>query len=49
MTAFEVHDRHTELVVTASSTVEINRPARVGSRLSWARLHAEASTADTCE
>ena len=49
VTDFEVHDRHTELVVTASSTVEIDRPARVGSRLSWARLHVEASSADTCE
>lgn len=49
VTAFEVHDRHTELVVTASSTVDIDRPARPGSQLSWAQLHADAPSAETCE
>ncbi|MEO7060835.1 MAG: transglutaminase family protein [Lapillicoccus sp.] len=49
VTAFEVHDRHTELVVTASSTVDIDRPLRAGAALTWAQLHAEARSAETCE
>lgn len=49
VTSFELHDRHEQLIVTASSTVDVDRPPRTGSGLAWADLRAQAEGAETCE
>ncbi|MDQ2756502.1 MAG: transglutaminase family protein [Actinomycetota bacterium] len=49
VTGFEVSERHDRLVVTASSTVDVHRPARVGLGLDWAGLAAEGVDVEPCE
>ncbi|HYO41412.1 MAG TPA: transglutaminase family protein [Nocardioidaceae bacterium] len=49
VTAFEVLDQHSELTVTASSTVQVNRPAPAPGDLTWDRLLAPAVQERHCE
>ena len=46
VTTFEVHERHTELVVTATSTVDVRRTPSTGLGIGWEELHSPA-VADT--
>ncbi|MEP7089702.1 MAG: transglutaminase family protein [Nocardioidaceae bacterium] len=49
VTAFEVLDQHSELTVTASSTVQVSRPPQEPGRLSWEELRAPAVRDRYCE
>ena len=49
VTAFEVHDKHEQLVVTASSTIDVDRPPRSGAGLTWEQVHEEGHGAAVCE
>ncbi|KHL10699.1 UNVERIFIED_CONTAM: transglutaminase [Mumia flava] len=49
VTAFEVQDPHDELVVTATSTVEVGRPAAAGDPVSWSRLRDPELVDNFCE
>ncbi|MEO3935481.1 transglutaminase family protein [Dermatophilaceae bacterium Soc4.6] len=49
VTGFEVSERHDRLVVTASSTVDVHRPARQGLGLDWDGLAAECVGVEACE
>jgi transglutaminase-like putative cysteine protease len=40
VTAFEVHERHEKLVVTSTSTVDVDRATRTGGGLDWAEVHS---------
>jgi transglutaminase-like putative cysteine protease len=49
VTAFEVLDQHSELVVTATSTVQVSRPAQEVGSLSWEEVHAPLVQDRYCE
>lgn len=42
VTAFEVHDRHEQLTVTSSATVDVRRDEPVGQGLTWEDLSTDA-------
>jgi len=49
VTAFEVLDQHSELTVTATSTVQVNRPAQQPGGLRWDDLHSPEVQDRFCE
>ncbi len=49
VTAFEVLDRHSELTVTATSTVQVNRVPPEPAGLPWAEMDAPRVVEDLCE
>ncbi len=49
VTAFEVHERHEELGVVATSTVDVDRSVRGGLGLSWEELRAPEVAKDLAE
>jgi transglutaminase-like putative cysteine protease len=49
VTAFEVLDQHSELTVTATSTVQVNRPPQQPGDLGWDEVHAPAVQDRYCE
>jgi transglutaminase-like putative cysteine protease len=49
VTAFEVLDQHSELSVTASSTVQVSRPPQEPAGLTWERVHAPQVQDRYCE
>jgi transglutaminase-like putative cysteine protease len=49
VTAFEVLDQHSELSVTASSTVQVSRPAQQAGALSWEEIRAPGVQDRYCE
>lgn len=49
VTAFEVHERHDELDVVATSTIDVDRQVRDGQSLSWEDLHAPPVAAEFAE
>ncbi len=49
VTAFEVLDAHSELSVTATSTVQVNRPEPEPGGLTWAELHSPEMADFHCE
>lgn len=49
VTAFEVLDQHSELTVTATSTVQVNRPAQQPGGLGWDDLHSPEVQDRFCE
>ncbi len=49
VTAFEVHERHEELGVVATSTVDVDRMVRTGEGLGWAELTAPDVAKDLAE
>lgn len=49
VTAFEVHERHEQLVVTATSSLDVHRPPRVGQGLRWDDLAQAATAPETGE
>jgi transglutaminase-like putative cysteine protease len=49
VTAFEVLDQHSELTVTATSTVQVTRPAPAPAHLSWDQMLAPAVQERFCE
>jgi transglutaminase-like putative cysteine protease len=49
VTAFEVLDQHSELTVTATSTVQVSRPSPEPHELTWAELLADAVQDRHCE
>jgi transglutaminase-like putative cysteine protease len=49
VTAFEVHERHEELIVTSSATVDVQRPAIEGEHLTWEQMHDPALQAEHSE
>ena len=49
VTAFEVLDQHSELAVTATSTVQVNRPSPVPGGLTWEQLRTPDVLDRFCE
>ena len=49
VTAFEVLDQHSELAVTATSTVQVNRPVREPGGLTWEELQVPEHLDRYCE
>ena len=49
VTAFEVLDQHSELTVTATSTVQVNRPPQQPGALGWDEVHAPGVQDRYCE
>ena len=49
VTAFEVLDQHSELTVTATSTVQVNRPAQQPAGLSWDEVRSPEVADRFCE
>ena len=49
VTAFEVLDQHSELTVTATSTVQVNRPAQQPGGLGWDDVHSPDVQDRFCE
>ena len=49
VTAFEVLDQHSELTVTATSTVQVNRPAQQPGGLGWDDVHSSDVQDRFCE
>lgn len=49
VTAFEVLDQHSELTVTASSTVQVSRPDQQPEGLSWEQVRAPEMRERHCE
>jgi transglutaminase-like putative cysteine protease len=49
VTAFEVLDQHSELAVTATSTVQVNRPVREPGGLTWDEVRAPEILDRYCE
>ncbi len=49
VTAFEVLDQHSELAVTATSTVQVNRPSPVPGGLTWEQLRTPELQDRFCE
>jgi transglutaminase-like putative cysteine protease len=49
VTAFEVLDQHSELTVTATSTVQVSRPPQQPGGLTWEGLHAPEVLDRFCE
>jgi transglutaminase-like putative cysteine protease len=49
VTAFEVLDQHSELAVTATSTVQVNRPSPVAGGLTWEQLRTPDVLDRFCE
>jgi transglutaminase-like putative cysteine protease len=49
VTAFEVLDRHSELTVTATSTVQVSRPAPEPAGLAWEEMRAPQVQDRWCE
>ena len=49
VTAFEVLDQHSELTVTATSTVQVNRPPQEPGTMTWDELRAPAVLDRFCE
>ncbi|MGA9747601.1 MAG: transglutaminase family protein [Nocardioides sp.] len=49
VTAFEVLDQHKELIVTATSTVQVDRPAPLPGGLTWAEVRAHEVADLHCE
>ena len=49
VTAFEVLDQHSELTVTATSTVQVNRPAQQPGGLGWEEVHSPDVQDRFCE
>lgn len=43
VTAFEVHEPHTRMAVTASSTVDVQRPPVAGEDLTWEQLRSPST------
>jgi len=49
VTAFEVLDQHSELAVTATSTVQVTRPPQEPTGLTWEQLHEREVLDRFCE
>ena len=49
VTAFEVHERHDELGVVSTSTVDVDRHVRSGQGLSWEELRSPETAGDFAE
>ncbi|GAA1874344.1 transglutaminase family protein [Lapillicoccus jejuensis] len=49
VTAFELHERHEQLVVTATSSLDVHRPPRTGQGLTWDALAAASVGSEPCE
>lgn len=49
VTTFEVHDQHSEMTVTASATVDVQRPEVQGNSLTWEQLRSAEEQADKSE
>jgi transglutaminase-like putative cysteine protease len=49
VTAFEVLDQHSELTVTATSTVQVSRPAPMPAGLSWQDVRSAQTVDRFCE
>ena len=49
VTAFEVLDRHSELTVTATSTVQVSRPSPEPAGLTWGQMRAPGVQDRWCE
>jgi len=49
VTAFEVHERHQKLVVTSTSTVDVDRSPRTGLGMTWAEIGADIVAAEFVE
>ena len=49
VTAFEVLDQHSELTVTATSTVQVNRPPHEAGTMTWAELREPQVLDRFCE
>ena len=49
VTAFEVLDQHSELQVTATSTVQVSRPPQQPAGLTWEQIRAPEVTDRLCE
>jgi len=49
VTAFEVLDQHSELTVTATSTVQVNRPAQQPGGMGWDDVHSPDVQDRFCE
>lgn len=44
VTTFEVHERHTELVVSSSATIDVRRTPSDGLGISWEQMHSAEVT-----